>query len=109
MSRIYVPDGLTKEMLVNEISNVFLQYSAVVTDSNDSGEDEVAGNMEVELSDANNELSMPGMLDLDLPELVDEFSIVEQFEDASSNWLSTPHEVWIKASDLFAKSIDLVD
>ena len=27
MSCVYVPDGLTEEMLVNEISNVFLQYS----------------------------------------------------------------------------------
>ena len=109
MSCVYVPDSLTKEMLVNEISNVFLQYSAVVTDSNDSGEDKVAGSMEVETLEENDKLSMSGMLDLDLLEMADEISVVNNLEDLSLSWLTTPNKAWTEASKLLTKSIDQVD
>ena len=109
MSRVYVPDGLTKEMLVAEISNVFLQYSAVVTDSEDSGADETAGHTDVEMVEDDDELSMLSRLSPDMMAMVDEVSVAEASEELSLSWLTTPPEAWIEASELLAKSIDQVD
>ena len=109
MSRVYVPDGLTKEMLVAEISNVFLQYSAVVTDSEDSGADKIVGNMDVEILEDNDELSMLSRLSPDMMAMVDEVSVAETSEELSLSWLTTPPEAWIEASELLTESIDQVD